>query len=449
MGLSKRSQVWVCILAMFCLAFPGILRGQQEVRREAEVQKQVENPDSLLRLIQQLQARLDSLEAVMDSRQGGPPGHPGRSEEAGGGRPAAEAADELAALRAAARARVDEAPPPDTATGPSVLKSRNLNDFNPEVSVTGDVRFLGHSPGPQRNNVDLREFTVQLQAPLDPFSNAKLAFAMGEEGGVSLEEAYGYWTGLPGGLRVDAGRFRQQIGELNRWHLHALPEGDYALALREYFGEDGLVGNGVSVYGTLPFQTPGGGVHEFWAQVTQGSDEVLFDSGNRVSYLGHINNFWQVNESTYFQIGATGVWGENPDVELESTVLAGDFRVSWVPPGRSLHRSFTLRGEIFAVDQTIAGEGDTRLGGYVSMVTKMGQRWNTGGRVDWVEPLLGPDDPIWAIVPQITYWQSEWVYLRGEVGFESIPQLNGDRETQTRFGIQVVWSLGPHKHETY
>ncbi len=442
MGPNFRSRVWICILAAVCLAFPGLLEGTQQEEQHKEAPPQVENPDSIVRMILELRARLDSLEALVGSGQDAPPGR------ARGERQPAGAPDDLAALRAAARARVSEGPPADTATGPSVLKSRNLNDFNPEISVNGDVRFVGHSPGAQRNNVDLREFTVQFQAPLDPFSNAKLAFAMEEEG-FSLEEAYGYWTGLPWGLRLDAGRFRQQIGELNRWHLHALPEGDYALALREYFGEDGLVGNGVSVYGTLPLQTPGGGVHEFWAQVTQGSDEVLFDSGNRLSYLGHINNFWQVTESTYFQVGGTGVWGENPDVELESTVLAGNFRVSWVPPGRALHRSFTLRGEVFAVDRIIAGEGETRLGGYLSMVTKMGQRWNMGGRVDLVEPLTGPDDPIWALVPQITYWQSEWVFLRGEAGVEWIPQVDGGREAKSRFGIQVVWSLGPHKHENY
>lgn len=379
------------------------------------------------------------------------PGRGGEQARIRGGRPPVspdEATDALAALRAAARARIAAAPPQDTATGPSVLKSRNLNDFNPEISVNGDIRFVGHSPGPQRNNVDLREFTVEFQAPLDPFSNAKLSFAMGEEG-FSLEEAYGYWTGLPGGLRVDAGRFRQKMGELNRWHLHALPEGDYALVLREYFGEDGLVGNGISVYGTLPVQTPGGGVHEIWGQVTQGSNPILFDSGNRLSYLGHINNFWQVSEATYFQFGATALWGENPDKELESRVLAGDFRVSWVPPGRALHRSFTLRAEVFGVEQTVAGEGDLRLGGYLSMVAKVNQRWNMGGRLDWVEPLVESEKSIWAIVPQITYWQSEWVFLRGEAGVEFLPLPSGDRDTRARFGLQVVWSLGPHKHETY
>ena len=43
-----------------------------------------------------------------------------------------------------------------------------------------------------------------------------------------------YWTGLPGRIRADIGLFRQQFGELNRWHLHALPETEYPLVLRSF-----------------------------------------------------------------------------------------------------------------------------------------------------------------------------------------------------------------------
>lgn len=426
-------------------------RGRQERQGQDARQEQVA-PDTLLAQLRALQARLDSLEALLrqlrpgDVVGGTERGREGRGRQEG---PRPRASDELAALRAAARARVADAPPLDTTTGPSVLKSRNLNDFNPEISVTGDARFVGYSPGPQSNNVDLREFTVQLQAPLDPFSHALLAVAVGETGEFTLEEAYGYWTGLPGGVRLDAGRFRQHIGELNRWHLHALPQSEYALVLREYFGDDGLVGDGISLYSTLPVQAPGGGVHEVWAQITRGGDEVMFQEGDRISYMGRVNNFWQVSDATYFQIGGSALWGENPDAELEATVFAGDFRLSWVPPGRALHNSFTIRGEVFSVEQTVEDEVRDRLGAYLSSTVKVNQKWNVGARYDYVEPLDMPGEHIWAIVPQITYWQSEFVFLRGEWGMQSVPSLDGGRKKNSVFGIQIVWSLGPHKHETY
>ena len=61
-----------------------------------------------------------------------------------------------------------------------------------------------------------------------------------EDEEVGVEEGYIYWTGLPGRLRVDVGKFRQQVGDLNRWHLHALPETEYPLVYQRYPRRRGL-----------------------------------------------------------------------------------------------------------------------------------------------------------------------------------------------------------------
>ncbi len=446
---SRRGPLLGLLVLGFLLVDPVTLGAQGPEEQQPGPSHRAVPADSLLRIIRRLEARVDSLEEILAEGPAVPTaGGPRRRGRERAGQERARVEDELAALRAAARERVADAPPADTTTAPAGLKSLNLNDFNPEISVNGDVRFVGFSPGPQRDNVDLREFAVQVQAPLDPFSHAVFAFAVGD-GGFTFEEGYGYWTGLPGGMRLDLGRFRQRIGELNRWHLHALPEGDYPLVLRDLFGDDGLVGNGASLYGTLPVQSPGGGVHELWLQLTKANDEVLFEGGNRLAYMGRVNNFWQVTDATYFQVGASALWGDNPAAELEAAVLGGDFRISWVPPGRSLHSSFTVRGEGYWTERTIGDAGHDRFGGYLSTTLQLSQRWSLGGRVDWVEPLDLPDDHVWAVVPQLTYWQSEWVFVRGELGVQSVPDPDGSRDLESRFGIQIVWSLGPHKHANY
>ena len=389
--------------------------------------------DSLEREVRNLQARLDSLERVL-------------LRLVSEGEDTVEVVDELAALRAAARAVVPETAA-DTAPDHFVLRSRNLNDYNPEISVTGDVRLIGNRPGPQQDNFDLREFSLGFQSALDPYSNTKIYFSFGETG-VMVEEAYAYWTGLPGGVRVDVGRFRQQLGELNRWHLHSVPETEYPMVIDDYFGEFGLSSTGVSVYWVAPYQSPGGGVHEVWAQVTRGHNDVLFDEGNRASFLGHVNNFWQVSRSTYFQIGATGVYGTNPDMNLKTDVLGADFRLTWRPPHRSLYNEFTVRGEGYAVRKRFDGAGGTRFGGYVSTTYKTSQRFYVGARFDYVELLDRADEFKWAIVPNITFWQSEWVVLRAEWQHLSVPILTG-RDVSDRFVLQAVCSIGPHKHESY
>src|SRR5206468_1339787 len=162
-----------------------------------------------------------------------------------------------------------------------VGRERSQPQLNPEISATGDVRAYGYSPGVQRDNFDAREFEVGFQSPLDPYSSTKI-FVSFENGNVSIEEGYAYWTGLPGRIRFDIGKFRQQFGELNRWHLHALPETEYPLALRAYLGEDGLAGTGISLYRAFG----GLGVHELTAQLTRSASDGELFAGGGTTRLG-------------------------------------------------------------------------------------------------------------------------------------------------------------------
>jgi hypothetical protein len=126
-----------------------------------------------------------------------------------------DSADALASLRARARAAAGT----DTATAPAQGRERNLNQLNPEISAAADVRAYVQTEGPQRDNFALEEVEFAFQSALDPYSNTKIFAGVSDEG-IDIEEAYFYYTGLPGRLRLDVGRFRQQLGELNRWHLH-------------------------------------------------------------------------------------------------------------------------------------------------------------------------------------------------------------------------------------
>jgi hypothetical protein len=246
---------------------------------------------------------------------------------------------------------------------------------------------------------------------------------------------------LPGHLRLDVGKFRQQFGELNRWHLHALPETEYPLALTTYLGEDGLSGTGLSLYRAFG----GLGTHELTAQLTSSSsDAELFAGGGRPTFLGHLLNFWQLTASTYMQLGGTFLYGTEPDSALHTTVGGLDFRFTWRPPARALYKEWTTRAELFALKKEYAGTGPTRLGGYVSSTYRLDQRFILGARYDYVE---SPDFGIITrqLVPSLTMWQSEWVFLRAQYQWQRIANNPDDHQ----IAIQAVWAIGPHKHETY
>lgn len=373
--------------------------------------------DSLRAEVRALRARLDSLH----------------------GRDTTAAADTsaLARLRARARAATRQKVPPDT--GPAVAGARNLSQLNPEISITGDLRGALKTDGPQRETFEAREFELSFQSALDPYSHTKIIVAL-EESGVDVEEAYFYYTNLPGRLRLDVGKTRQQLGELNRWHLHALPEAEYPLAITTYLGDEGLAATGLSAY----WNTSGLGTHELWAQAFLGDNEELFDSGDRPAALLHLNNFFQLGRATYVQVGMTGVWGTNPDADLTTRMGGLDVRLTWRPPARAHYREFTVRGELLAIDKQRGGVGTTRYGAYVGASYKLGPRWIAGVRYDYVEAPEGNRDIVRQAVPSLTFWQSEWVKLHAEW-----PVRWEDGDTLHRLVLQAVWSIGPHKHETY
>jgi len=397
--------------------------------------------DSLRREVQRLAARIDSLERLV-------------RQLSGQRRDTIVAQDELAALRAAAAAAGAGARA-DTAAGQApqeqaqfVDRSRNLNQLNPEISVTGDVRLNATEGQFVGDNVDVREFEFSFQSALDPYSNTKIFAGVGEEG-IELEEAYAYWTGLPGNLRLDVGRFRQQVGELNRWHAHALPQSEFPLVLSRFFGDEGLVGDGVGLYWMLPVGGGALGAHELWGQATLANNEVLFQGGNRVAVLGHLNNFWQLSRSTFVQVGGTALFGENPDSALTTRVFGVNARISWRPPERALYRNFTVRGEGYRLTQEVAGTATTRYGAFASAEYQLSRRLFAGARYDYVESLTVDDEHEWAVVPNLTWWQSEWVYLRAEWQRTATPVAAGTFERANRFVLQAVWAIGPHKHEIF
>jgi hypothetical protein len=411
----------VCAALVFTACLSAPVMSQQPTQRQM---------DSLAAQVRQLRTRLDSLLRAMGNQPAAP------------AKPAAPASDELASLRAAAaqasggQAEVEAADTLSQATG----RERNQSQLNPEIGVTGDIRAYATAPGIQRDNFDPREFEVGFQSALDPYSHTKI-FLSFENGSIGVEEGYAYWTGLPGHVRLDLGKYRQQFGELNRWHLHAVPETEYPLAITTYLGADGLSGTGIGLYRAFG----GFGTHELTAQVTRSaSDSELFGNSGRPTYLLHLLNFWQLNHSTYVQIGGTALYGTDPDSALRTKVGGLEFRLTWRPPLRAMYHELTVRGELLALNKAVAGTGPTRLGGYVGSTYKLNQRFILGARYDYVEsPEFGVVTR--QLVPSLTMWQSEWVFLRAQYQWQKIANAQANHQ----IALQAVWAIGPHKHETY
>lgn len=417
------------VAAAFCLLAPAAAYAQTEtdpvtaLRQEIEALRQ-EYGDRLA----DLEARLARLEASGEEGQVS----------------AQEGDDELATLRAEAQetagAEATEVAPEGVET--SVAGSeRNLNRLNPEISVTGDlVGFYTDHAGEDREDFDAREFELSFQSALDPFSLTKWTLAFSPEEGVDIEEGYISYTNLPGGLGLTAGKFRQSFGALNRWHLHALPQLDYPLALQSYFGDEGLAQTGIRANWLLP--RPWASANELTLELTDGeSDAFGGESFENLVGLAHLKNYWDVGDAVYAELGLSGISGN------DTQILGGDFTFHWQPPSRAKYREITWRTEVLRSDRDDdEGTGQQAWGGYSYLESLLARNLYAGVRYDRVEDPLDPERVTWGVFPNLTWWQSEYVRLRGEYGFVK-DDLTGAKEN--RFSLQLTWAAGPHKHEIY
>ena len=354
-------------------------------------------------------------------------------------------ADELDEIRRAAEAAAETGTSASTesAAGPTVGHERNLNRLNPEISATGIV--LANRSDPGRSEFQAQEFELDLQAALDPFSRTRFTLAVREEG-IEVEEGYLEYGSLPGGLALKAGKFRQRWGLLNNQHRHALPQSDYPLVYQSFFGDEGLAQTGLSFHWLLP---------KLWAssnelsfEVTNGENEVAFagEFFEDVSLLGRLTNYWDLNAASYLEWGLSGIAGRTAEGG-SSRVYGTDLSYSWSPPSRAKYRGLTWKSEVLWSEKDDEfGELQNSWGGFTYLEGLLARNLFLGARLDRAGDPLIPDVYRWGLLPYITWWQSEYVRLRGEYGYYVLEPLG---ESDNRFTLQLTWAAGPHKHATY
>lgn len=422
--------------------------------------------DSLRAEIARLEARLDSLAALI--REGGV----AAAEET--------ADDAIARLRAAAAVAAGERQAEAGAeegeqTTRFSGRQRALQALNPEISVSGDIFGQLREGSADSDNFIPREFEFSFISALDPYSRAKVFVGHHEEGGhleifeglgghgeeeegeehgghesvTEIEEGYIQWVNLPGGLGVTLGKFRQRFGTYNRWHSHALPGSSYFLPYQVFLGEEGLAQAGASVQWLAPF---GPGAYEAWFEVTRSGNEAMFGESSELSFLGHVNGFWELSPSTYFELGVSGLTGDHVDEDgrFRNSLLSVEAGINWRPPAQARYRELNLRGAVLFNDRaahvtTVGTEpGTTAMGAFGLAEFRFAEQWILGTRFDWVESPVTEGESAWMFAPTLAWWQSEWVRIRAEYNLLDNPEARTNQLL-----LQFTLSMGPHKHETY
>ena len=365
--------------------------------------------------------------------------------------------DELEALRLEAKAAIKQDPSgtPDFLDQPTSTRPP-LNIFNPRITVFADLlgradnRSVRNEEGQEiGDRVGLREVEIDLQSDIDPFAKGVLVLALEEETPneftTTIEEGYVIFHTLPFNLRAKAGRFRTGFGQINKLHLHDLPQFNYPLPVRTFLGEEGDNQNGLAL--SFLFPPIRENIVEFEFQILNGENEQILAGGvsSSPAYLGHLKFFRDIGENQFIELGASYLSGySDASNELSSHLSGLDFLYKWIPLRRSEYRSFVLQGELFYLDRDIeAGEMDS-FGAYLYAQAQFSKRWYVGLRTDWSEI---PDDTggeAWSIGPYASFYPSEFLRLR--FGFE---HLEKGENPLSSFFFQISFVFGSHPVEPY
>jgi len=333
---------------------------------------------------------------------------------------------------------------------------RQQSALNPNISAGGDFYFaIGKSNSDYNRlpsqtswgtgNFFLREMQIGIQSALDPFSRGKLFLSIGREG-VELEEGYVSWLNLPLNCNLKAGKFKAEFGKLNRYHDHALPQFDRPYVLKNFFGNESLKGFGIS--GNFLIPTKLSDVNELNLELFKGGNNLSFtETGRRnLIFVSHLKNYWDLSRSTYVELGFSSAIGKNDHLEHNTTFIAGsDLTIKWVPPAQAKYQGVEWQTEfLYARRKTAIGDINA-WGIYSSLKKRLGPRWLISGRLDYSQLQWDSDLHEKGITIALDWWQSEFVFFRGQVSY--IDRNFEDNDVQ--FILQTVWAMGPDKHEIY
>ena len=324
-------------------------------------------------------------------------------------------------------AQASGAPGPEAAPAPAPsAPASGINAFNPAISAVlqGVYANLSHDPkqyaingfvpsgdiAPAKRGFSIAESELGLSANVDDKIYGNLIFSLSPENTVAVEEAYGVYTALPGGLTPKFGRFLSGIGYLNDQHQHVWDFYDAPLPYQAFLGgqfrSDGLqlkwiaptdtflefgaeIGDGASFPGTDRNRN---GIGDVAAYAHAGGDIGASHSWRAgLSYLG-----LRPQDRQYVQADTAGI-----DAQLgfsgKSQLAIADFVWKYAPNGNAQDTNFKLQGEYFwrreSGDLTYDRDGALGLtrssnyasrqsGWYVDGVYQFMPHWRVGARYD-------------------------------------------------------------------
>jgi hypothetical protein len=349
------------------------------------------------------------------------------------------------------------------------LSPRGLSQvsLNPDISVIPLFRLQTDDEGSSTTGTrkfDSPEFSFEeleiiAGAYINPYARADVVLAIPgpdlENLSLELEEAYlTVLRGLPLDINVRLGKYRVDWGKINMVHPHAWPFISQPTSQARFIGEEGLNDLGLSMSLLLP---TGGLYSKLTVDVLKGSSvaeaagmEDTTGGTLAPAWSGRLMTFLPLGDDSDLELGVSGLTGiHDPFVELRFWYVNGDLKFKYKP---SSYTSLTLQGEFLYNTRKLnaepGGNSATTMnsaGLYAYLDYQFLKIYSVGTRFDWSQSPYSDSEKSYGGALFLGYYPfEETLGIRLQYQYDRLTEPDS-RQTVNTIGLQVLFSLGPHK----
>ncbi|HEU5181686.1 MAG TPA: hypothetical protein VFW45_12925, partial [Candidatus Polarisedimenticolia bacterium] len=353
--------------------------------------------------------------------------------------------------------------------------------LNPAISAVFQLIGSSFSHQDEANGFELSEAEVAFQSVVDPYAKMDLFLTFPADESPEVEEGTITTQTLPYSLQLKGGRYKNAFGKWNSLHNHAFFTVERPVVLTDYFGEESLTTDGLSLSWLIP--NPGGLYLESTSEAGTAREGPGFNSAERgLTYAQRLAGVFTTSPDATLEIGVSGVWGKTgpsealldaideaglagtlePEEQLASRVYGWDATYKWKPLQLNTYKSLLWQTELLLSQKktqeltpalALSEQRVSSLGGYSYFEWQFAKRWRGGVRLDF------SDLPESEIARQtgaaaVLRWQpSEFQELRFQINRiernDAAAALLGRDENDTRIFFEWIPVIGAHGAHKY
>lgn len=247
-------------------------------------------------------------------------------------------------------------------------QSKSLRFESVIVGANIDLFAGSRDFGPEntKRELQLREVEISLEARINPWLSGMIFLTKPSDEPFEIEEA-AVIAELDSGLRLKAGRYRNEFGLLNTIHEPERPQVSLPLPVSEFLGDEQLREPGFTLGKIFNLgEGRNGGIS---LALLNSENDVAFNETQTKdkSYSGKLYYGYKTSEMAY-QLGFSALTGKNDAAgDLNTHLQAFDFRLMLEPdyaPEYDYPSRFMLLGEVFYNQREITTSTTNKALGY-------------------------------------------------------------------------------------